>query len=74
MAEQIRELAQALKEETERHQLQEMGQSEVTKKVASNIQSLSYHYRRRATQIETIVSKLSGGTSLSDDALGGDLR
>jgi hypothetical protein len=32
MAEQIRELAQALKEETERHQMQEMRQNEVAKK------------------------------------------
>ena len=54
--------------------MQEMRQNEVAKKVASDIHSLTYHYRRRATQIESIVSKLGGGAPLTDDTLGGDLR
>jgi len=74
MAEQIRELAQALKEETERHQLQELGQIEVAEKAASDIRSHNYYYKKRAAQIDSIVSKLSGGNPMPDESLGGDLR
>ena len=75
MAEQIRELALALKEEKERHQLEELGFNEAAKKANTDIQGLVYHYRRKAGQIDTIVSKLQGSGSMAgDEAMIQELR
>jgi hypothetical protein len=57
--EEVREVTQALKEEKERHQLEEATFHEVSKKATADIQSLNFYYRRRAGQIDNILSKLS---------------
>lgn len=54
-------MSQALKEEKERHQLEEYAFTQAAKKATTDIQGLVYHYRKRAGQLDTVVSKLSAG-------------